>query len=62
MAAFIELISCKLTLIHEKDEKSEIISIVAQLAEELKAKNWTVHEQQFKKLSILGIRFFRMAR
>jgi hypothetical protein len=63
MAVFIDLISCKLTLIHEKDTRQEILAIVFTLAEEMHTtKNWSAHEQQFKKLTVLGIKFFRVAR
>lgn len=62
MSLFIDLISCKLTLIHEKDEKEEILSIVASLMQDLKTKNSSSNDQQFKKLYILGIKFFKIAR
>lgn len=38
------------------------MGIVFSLGEEMRSKSWNTHEQQFKKLSILGIKFFRVAR
>jgi hypothetical protein len=38
------------------------MDIVFNLRDELKSKNWSAHEQQFKKLNVLGIKFFKVAR
>lgn len=38
------------------------MGIVCSLTDELRSKNWSAHDQQFKKLNILGIKFFKVAR